>query len=213
MNRIQFIKRLLASIFGAVAIKQTKATVISSDSRNENRIEKSTDKDAGNIHPDPSRTSGSAQPTQRYLLSATVAGTPYYDFPAIGSQLLAVEEPEELDPDVLIPPSLPSFKKFSATLRLEPDNEFDFRAIEVYWRQYKMGYIPRAQNKVLYNLLKDGATLVAKIRVVSSSDRGTRSACAERVEVYREPNNDTSQYNLTDYFSLRIRVYLQEPTV
>lgn len=201
MNRIQFIKRLIVSIFGAAATTSLRARPFA---------ERGRSKQGGSTG---AVDFDSAQPTQRYLLSATVAGTPYYDFPAIGSQLLAVEEPEDLDPDVLIPPSLPSFKEFSANLQLEPDNEFDFRAIEVYWRQYKMGYIPRAHNKVLYNLLKDGATLVAKIRVVSSSDRGTRSACAERVEVYREPNNDTSQYNLTDYFSLRIRVYLQESTV
>lgn len=209
MNRIQFIKRLLASIFGAAIVKQSKATVIPTEAACPELVEREE-----------------SIPNLRYLLSATVAGTPYYDFPTAGKQLLTLNEPEEdLYPDptvdysptaphpnpnhALYAPRLRRFDEHPAILKLEPDNEFDFRAIEVYWRQYKMGYIPRAQNKVLYNLLKDGATLEAKIRV--EYDQPVPHLHFNYN--YLTQKGGKYPYKLKDGFSLRIRVYLQESTV
>ena len=45
----------------------------------------------------------------------------------------------------------------------EPTNRFDTRAIAVYWRERKLGYIPRADNPILCNLMDDGYRLKAEI--------------------------------------------------
>ena len=39
------------------------------------------------------------------------------------------------------------------TLRREPDNRYDSRAVEIYWRDYKLGYIPRRDNIVIAQLM------------------------------------------------------------
>ena len=48
-------------------------------------------------------------------------------------------------------------------LRREPHNPYDRRAIALYWRDEKLGYIPRADNVVIANLLDQGATLKAMV--------------------------------------------------
>jgi hypothetical protein len=178
MNRLQFLERLLATLFGAAVAKHAKP--FTECSRGEQGRE------AGELGFD------SSQSSSHYLLSATVAGTPYYDFPEVGPQLLVVEEPEDPPIGVLIPPSLPSFKEFPATLKLEPNNAFDYRAIEVFWGAHKMGYIPRRHNKVLYNLLQDDEKLDAYIRLKHAS------------------NGDaiTTTHGFEYAYDLRIRVYL-----
>jgi len=44
-------------------------------------------------------------------------------------------------------------------LRAEPDNPYDRRAIEIYWGQHKLGYVPRKENRVLSRLLAQGVPL------------------------------------------------------
>jgi hypothetical protein len=39
------------------------------------------------------------------------------------------------------------------TLRREPDNRYDSRAVEINWRDYKLGYIPRRDNTVIAQLM------------------------------------------------------------
>ncbi len=55
------------------------------------------------------------------------------------------------------------------TLRREPHNPHDRKAIALYWHDEKLGYIPRADNSVIANLLDQGATLKASIRKKNSS--------------------------------------------
>lgn len=163
MNRISFLKRLLATLFGAAIVKPGHSMPeVLEPTEGSSRPKGVTGE---NSHPDPSSASGSASktspPAPRYLLSATVAGTHYYDFPEVGPQLLEPQTPHlECHPE-----HLECHPEHPATLVLEPDNEFDFRAIEVWWKDHKMGYIPRKDNKVLYNLMKDGHQLQAFIRV------------------------------------------------
>lgn len=185
MKRIEFLKRLLTTFFGAMTV--------SSFSANPERSQRV--KDLGSAEP-----GRSTQPTPRYLLSATVAGTPYYDFPNVGLQLLQAADPNHRtlseaeghshENDEQLP-------EHPATLVPEPDNEFDFRAIAVYWNGHKLGYIPQRHNKVLYNLLKDGAQLQALIRLQCQYD--------ENLLV----NVDGWQ----QLYDLRIRVYLLENAV
>lgn len=41
-------------------------------------------------------------------------------------------------------------------LELEPENRYDPRAVMIAYRDYKLGYIPRAENRIFYKLLKVG---------------------------------------------------------
>lgn len=79
----------------------------------------------------------------RYLYSGPVNGTYYYEAPKVYDRIAHNDLLE---------------------LRLEPENEHDHRAIEVFWNGHKLGYLPRADNKVIYNLMKDGAKMEARIK-------------------------------------------------
>jgi len=50
------------------------------------------------------------------------------------------------------------------TLKREPQNPHDRKAVALYWRNEKLGYIPRTDNSVIANLLDQGAPLNASIR-------------------------------------------------
>lgn len=39
---------------------------------------------------------------------------------------------------------------------LEEDNKYDARAIAIYYGEYKLGFIPRQENRIFYKLLKVG---------------------------------------------------------
>lgn len=79
----------------------------------------------------------------RYLYSGPVNGTYYYEARKVYDRIAHNDLLE---------------------LRLETDNEHDHRAIEVYWKGHKLGYVPRADNKVIYNLMKDGVAMEARIK-------------------------------------------------
>lgn len=49
------------------------------------------------------------------------------------------------------------------TLRREADHPNDARAVAVYWRDFKLGYVPQNENAVLAQLLDRGAALQAQI--------------------------------------------------
>lgn len=59
------------------------------------------------------------------------------------------------------------------TLKREPTNEYDTNAIEVYSDELKIGYIPRAENKVISNIMKQDIQIVAKITKFNPSDSYT----------------------------------------
>lgn len=72
---------------------------------------------------------------KEHLAHFNIAGFTYYDGPLafgklkIGSQL---------------------------ELKHEEDNRFDARAIAIYHKDYKLGFIPRSENRIIYKLLKLG---------------------------------------------------------
>jgi hypothetical protein len=45
----------------------------------------------------------------------------------------------------------------------EPENRHDRRAIRVEWRGQKLGYVPRAQNRVIAEAFDQGEKLVARV--------------------------------------------------
>jgi len=49
------------------------------------------------------------------------------------------------------------------TLIREPDNRHDAHAIRVEWSGQKLGYVPRAQNRVIARAMDAGEPLLAKV--------------------------------------------------
>lgn len=43
-------------------------------------------------------------------------------------------------------------------MKLEPGNAYDGRAVMVSYKNWKLGYIPRTENRIFYKLLKTGST-------------------------------------------------------
>lgn len=41
-------------------------------------------------------------------------------------------------------------------LKLEEDNKFDARAVALYYQEYKLGFVPKSDNRIIYKLLKIG---------------------------------------------------------
>jgi hypothetical protein len=166
MNRQSFLKRLLATLFGAAIANPSLRAQTS-------------------VIPSAAEESDHTEPVEvRYLLSATVAGTYYYDFPQVGEQLFGPDA-SEFDRSF-------QHMEHPAQLVLDTHNPFDFRAIEVWWNDHKMGYIPRKDNKVLYNLLKDGHQLQAFIRL----------------QYLHDPDMLVHVSGIEGLYELRIRVYL-----
>ncbi len=52
----------------------------------------------------------------------------------------------------------------------EPRNRFDRRAVALYWRGHKLGYLPRTENRVAASLLDQQQPLVARITRLRASD-------------------------------------------
>lgn len=48
----------------------------------------------------------------------------------------------------------------------EPDNPHDDKAVAVFWQGAKLGYIPRADNTVIANLLDQGALVGGRIQAM-----------------------------------------------
>lgn len=41
-------------------------------------------------------------------------------------------------------------------LKLEEDNKYDARAIAIYYKDSKIGFVPKTENRIIYKLLKIG---------------------------------------------------------
>lgn len=54
-------------------------------------------------------------------------------------------------------------------LRREPNNPYDHKAVEVYWRGHKLGYIPREDNSVIAQLMDRGEHLKAYVSEVRNT--------------------------------------------
>ena len=66
-------------------------------------------------------------------------------------------------------------------LRREADNPYDSRAVQVYWHEHKLGYVPRLCNADVARLLDHGARLNG--RIVSLSHARHRQLVFEIDEV------------------------------
>lgn len=83
------------------------------------------------------------------LLDTVVAGFSYYDGERVWERLRAG--------DKLI-------------LKREPSNPYDEKAIEIYWRDKKLGYVPRVDNSVIAQMMDRGEKLTCSITWLKVSD-------------------------------------------
>lgn len=56
------------------------------------------------------------------------------------------------------------------TLQREADNPHDKRAVAIYWRHQKLGYIPRRDNTAISQLIDRGQTLQVSIQQLNDTD-------------------------------------------
>ena len=84
-------------------------------------------------------TATQAAPTRRVTLQESpINGFQYYD----GERVL---------------PRLRAGHRLS--LRREPDNRYDERAVAVHWRDRKLGYLPRVENTAVTHMMDNGEQL------------------------------------------------------
>ena len=79
---------------------------------------------------------------KQFLYGAYIAGTAYYE---------ALKLFDSIDNGDLL------------ELRLEPENKYDYQAVEILWNGRKLGYVPQVDNTIIYNLLKEGRKLEARM--------------------------------------------------
>lgn len=72
---------------------------------------------------------------QEHLANFYIAGLTYYDAPICFKKL-------EIGTELI--------------LELDLENKFDPRAVAIYYEEYKLGYVPRTENRIFYKLLKTG---------------------------------------------------------
>jgi len=80
---------------------------------------------------------------KEHLAHFTIAGFTYYDGALAFSKL-----------------------KIGTKLELKPEenNPFDARAVALYYKDYKLGFVPKSENRIIYKLLKIG--MVNNLRAV-----------------------------------------------
>lgn len=84
-----------------------------------------------------------------HLQDCRIAGSYHYDCHDILSQLRAGDRLQ---------------------LRRQPANAYDARAVEVFWRRHKLGYLPRLDNAVAASLLDRGHLLSVRIHAVDDPE-------------------------------------------
>ena len=87
---------------------------------------------------------------QLTILETRIAGFAYYQ----GPSLLPRIKPGE-----------------TLTLQREPSNPYDAKAIEVYWQQQKIGYVPRRNNSALSRLMDDKESISAIVTMTIADER------------------------------------------
>lgn len=57
-------------------------------------------------------------------------------------------------------------------LKLDSKNKFDPRAVAIYYKKFKLGYVPRTENRIFFKLLTVdlGKTLEARIQRISPDE-------------------------------------------
>lgn len=80
------------------------------------------------------------QQTKEHLAHFNIAGFTYYD---------GAEAFNELKMGLEL------------NLAIDEDNKFDARAVMISHKDWKLGYVPRGENRIFYKLLKTGSTNIS----------------------------------------------------
>lgn len=97
-----------------------------------------------------------------YLDSLCIAGFQYYEGP---------EREKFLE------------EGFSLGLRRQPENPYDFFAVEVYHENHKLGYLPRSDNRIIARMMDQGIRVKAIIRSIDPGEHPFRRV---RMRVFSE---------------------------
>lgn len=82
--------------------------------------------------------------TKEHLANFIIAGLTYYD---------AVDCFKELEVGTEL------------RLELEENNKYDARAVAIYYKECKLGFVPRAENRIFYKLLKVGLDKAISVKI------------------------------------------------
>ena len=96
---------------------------------------------------------GEARGPELLLQESPVAGFQYHDGEAVWRRLAVGD---------------------SLRLRREPNNPYDELAVAVYWRGAKLGYVPRADNTAVAQMMDRSERLVARIERLRKSENPWR---------------------------------------
>lgn len=58
-------------------------------------------------------------------------------------------------------------------LKLEENNKYDARAVSIYYNEYKLGFVPRSENRILYKFLKVGISDSFEVRIQRLDEKET----------------------------------------
>lgn len=87
---------------------------------------------------------------KEHLANFNIAGFTYYDGAEVFSQLKMGLE---------------------LNIAIDPENKFDARAVMLTYKDWKLGYIPRQENRIFYKLLKTGSTNISlRIQRISAEE-------------------------------------------
>lgn len=78
--------------------------------------------------------------TKEHLAHFAIAGFTYYDGAEAFSALKMGQE---------------------LAMKPDPDNRFDARAVMITYKDYKLGYVPKEHNRIIYKLLKVGISNIS----------------------------------------------------
>ncbi len=99
--------------------------------------------------PPSSKPAPTPAPEPLHLHDGRIAGSHYYDCDAVLSRMAVSDELQ---------------------LRRQPGNPHDARAVEVFWREHKLGYLPRRDNAAAASLLDRGHRLQARVIGIDDAD-------------------------------------------
>ena len=127
-----------------------------------------------------------ARPTRVTFYSSYVRGTRYGDYRRIRKLLK---------------------KGMKVELRSEPNNPYDRYAISIWWKNFKLGYIPAVENVALAGLMDAGIDLEARIvELTKETYREIKISVSifanSRLDIRHKPT--TQSNNLLDMHRMRI---------
>lgn len=89
-----------------------------------------------------------AEGVRALIQSSPLAGSQYYALSALWQEIRAGD---------------------ALTLVREPDNRHDRNAVRVEWRGQKLGYVPRAENRLIAEAMDAGERLTARVSSVNDN--------------------------------------------